>query len=177
MNTTNLAVRLSVRLYSTCLLSVDTRKKICNAVDCSKAVTDLLDAVETAIQVDPNNFYKFLKRLENVDPVLKPLCETLRSKCGKTSCIDRFMAKVQRNVCAECNEKRHTCKMPTLLVGNKIGTTINAAALAQNWHQRTDLQPEHPFQVTCNLGTNANPAIVGMAHGPTEEPLLLMIVL
>ena len=31
------------------------------------------------------------------------------------------------------------------LVGNKIGTTINAAAPAQNWYQKTDLQPEHSF--------------------------------
>ena len=77
---------LAVGLYSAGLLPVEARKKICNgsSVDCGKAVTELLDEVETTIRVDPNNFYKFMEELEK-DSRMKPLCETLRSKCGKTS--------------------------------------------------------------------------------------------
>ena len=75
---------LSARLYSAGLLSSETRKRVCSRtlVDSDK-VSELLDATETAIRLDPqNNFYKFVEALEK-DSSVQHLCSKLRSTCGE----------------------------------------------------------------------------------------------
>ena len=45
-------------------------------------MSNLIDAIQASIQLEPQNFYKFLEELEK-DSSLKELCGKLRSTCGK----------------------------------------------------------------------------------------------
>ena len=47
-------------------------------------MSELLDAVETKIGQDTDNFYEFLEALEHIS--MHDLCGKLRSKCGKSAC-------------------------------------------------------------------------------------------
>ena len=74
---------LAVRLYTADVLSRETRKRICGrALVDSDRVNELLDAMETMIQHDSNNFYKFVDELEK-DSSMQHLCSKLRSTCGE----------------------------------------------------------------------------------------------
>ena len=44
-------------------------------------ITELLNATETAIQLEAQNFYKFVEALE--DSSMQHLCGKLRSTCGE----------------------------------------------------------------------------------------------
>ena len=74
---------LSARLFAAGLLSRETRKRICSRtlVDSDK-VSELLDATETAIRLDPSNYHKFVEALEK-DSSMQHLCGKLRSTCGE----------------------------------------------------------------------------------------------
>ena len=74
---------LSARLFTAGLLSRETRKRICSRtlVDSDK-VSELLDAIETTIRLDPSNYHKFVEALEK-DSSMHHLCGKLRSTCGE----------------------------------------------------------------------------------------------
>ena len=74
-------VSLSLRLFSAGLLHRDTRRTICSLERPVQQRTELLDAVERQIRVDPQNFYKFVDELEKDSP-MQHLCDKLRSTCG-----------------------------------------------------------------------------------------------
>ena len=48
----------------------------------TKQIQELMDAIETSIQRDSENFYKFMEVLEE-DSSLQDLCDVLRSTCGE----------------------------------------------------------------------------------------------
>ena len=75
---------LAARLYSVDLLSRETRKNISDLTRRQQKVSELLDAVETKIGQDTDNFYEFLEALEHIS--MHDLCGKLRSKCGKSAC-------------------------------------------------------------------------------------------
>ena len=74
---------LAAELYSAGLLSRETRKRIYSRtlVESDK-VSELLDATETAIRLDPSNYHKFVEALEK-DSSMQLLCGKLRSTCGE----------------------------------------------------------------------------------------------
>ena len=74
---------LAAELYSAGLLSRETRKRIYSRtlVESDK-VSELLDATETAIRLDPSNYHKFVEALEK-DSSMQHLCGKLRSTCGE----------------------------------------------------------------------------------------------
>ena len=76
---------LAARLYSVDLLSRETRKNTSDLIRRQQKVSELLDAVETKIGQDTNNFYEFLEALEHIS-IMHDLCGKLRSKCGKSAC-------------------------------------------------------------------------------------------
>ena len=74
---------LAARLFSAGLLSRDTRKKIAGrGLTDSEKVSEILDAIETAIKLEPQNLQKFVVELEK-DTSLRELCSKLRSTCGE----------------------------------------------------------------------------------------------
>ena len=75
-------VSLSARLYAVDLLSRDTKKKIYELTLTEQKVSELLDAMETAIRLDPQNFHKFVEEMEK-DSSMQHLCGKLMSTCGK----------------------------------------------------------------------------------------------
>ena len=75
-------IMLSVRLFTAGVLSRDTRKKISELPITEQKVSTLLDATETMISLDPQNFYKFVDELEKDSP-MQHLCDKLRSTCGE----------------------------------------------------------------------------------------------
>ena len=77
-------VPLSARLYSAGLLAKNTRVKIKEMRLTEDKVAELLDAIETAIGLDSQNFYKFVDELEKeLDSRMQHLCDGLRSTCGE----------------------------------------------------------------------------------------------
>ena len=75
---------LAAELYSAGLLSRETRINISvdlTLVD-SQKVSVLLDAIETAIRLNPSNYHKFVEALEK-DSSMQHLCGKLRSTCGE----------------------------------------------------------------------------------------------
>ena len=72
---------LAARLYSAGLLSRDTRRKI-DGRDLTESASEILAAIETAIQLDSNNFHKFMEVLEK-DSSMQHLCGKLRSTYGE----------------------------------------------------------------------------------------------
>ena len=84
---------LAGRLYSADLLSRDTRRTICSLERPGQQTTELLDAVEGQISMDPQNFYKFVDELEKDRP-MQHLCDKLRSTCGecdKKKCVSEYI--------------------------------------------------------------------------------------
>ena len=80
-STTTLAARLLS--VSAGLLSRDTRKKIAGrGLTDSEKVSEILDTIETSINLEPQNFQKFVVELEK-DSSLRELCSKLRSTCGE----------------------------------------------------------------------------------------------
>ena len=76
---------LAARLFSAGLLSRDTRKKIAGrGLADSEKVSEILDAIETTIKLEPRNFSNFVKELEK-DSTLRELCSKLKSTCGEDS--------------------------------------------------------------------------------------------
>ena len=75
-------VSLSASLYAVDLLSRDTKRRINELPLTEQKVSELLDAVETAIRVNPVNFHEFLGVLGK-DSSMKYLCDKLRSVCGE----------------------------------------------------------------------------------------------
>ena len=75
-------VSLSLRLFSAGLLHRDTRRTICSLERPVQQRTELLDAVERQISLDPQNFYKFVDELEKDSP-MQHFCDKLRSTCGE----------------------------------------------------------------------------------------------
>ena len=73
---------LSVRLFSARLISRDVRKKISELALTEQKVSELLNATEAMIRVNPQKFYKFVDVLEK-DSALQDLCDKLRSTCGE----------------------------------------------------------------------------------------------
>ena len=73
-------IPLSMRLSSAKLLSRDSKRK--KVPQTEQQVTELLDAVQTSIQLDPQNFYKFLNELEK-DSSMQHLSGKLRATCGE----------------------------------------------------------------------------------------------
>ena len=73
---------LAGRLYSADLLSRDTKRTIYLLERPAQQITELLDAVEGQIRLDPQNFYKFVDVLEKDRP-MQHLCDKLRSTCGE----------------------------------------------------------------------------------------------
>ena len=61
----------------------ETRKRICSRtlVDSDK-VSELLDAIETTIRLDPSNYHKIVEALEK-DSSMQHLCGKLKSTCGE----------------------------------------------------------------------------------------------
>ena len=49
-------------------------------------VSELLDATETTIQLDPQNFHKFVEKLAK-DSSMQHLCDKLRSTCGECDTV------------------------------------------------------------------------------------------
>ena len=45
-------------------------------------MSEILDAIETTIRLEPRNFHKFVEELEK-DSSLRELCGKLRSTCGE----------------------------------------------------------------------------------------------
>ena len=75
-------VSLSASLYAVDLQSRDTKKKINDFQITEDKVSELLDATETAIRLDPQNFHKFVKEMGK-DSSMQHLCGKLRSTCGE----------------------------------------------------------------------------------------------
>ena len=50
-------------------------------------MTEILDAIETTIRLEPRNFHKFVEELEK-DCSLRELCGKLRSTCGECVLVD-----------------------------------------------------------------------------------------
>ena len=77
-------------MFSADLLSRDTRRKITQLSLTEQKVSTLLDATETVISLDPQNFYKFVNELEKDSP-LQHLCDKLRStrgECGNVCMVE-----------------------------------------------------------------------------------------
>ena len=72
---------LAATLYSAGVLSCETTRKIIELSDLQK-VTELLDATETTIRLDPSNYHKFVEALEK-DSSMQHLCGKLRFTCGE----------------------------------------------------------------------------------------------
>ena len=73
---------LAAELYSAGLLSRETRRKIFELPLTEQKVSELLDATETAIRLDPSNYHTFVEALEK-DSSMQHLCGKLRSTCGE----------------------------------------------------------------------------------------------
>ena len=82
-NSIQAPIALSVRLFTAGLLHPATRKAIRSLEHKpSEQMSELLDAVEGQIIVDPQNFYKFVDELEKDRP-MQHLCDKLRFTCGE----------------------------------------------------------------------------------------------
>ena len=75
-------VSLSASLYAVDLLPRDTKRRINELALTEQKVSELLDAMETAIRLDPMNFHKFVKAMEK-DSSMQHLCDKLRFTCGE----------------------------------------------------------------------------------------------
>ena len=74
---------LASRLFAADLLPNETRKKICSRILIDEdKINALLDAIETAVRLEAQKFYKFLEALEK-DSSMQHLCGKLRSTCGE----------------------------------------------------------------------------------------------
>ena len=73
-------IPLSMRLSSAKLLSRDPKRK--KLPQTEEKVTELLDAVQASVQLDPQKFYRFLNELEK-DSSMQHLSGELRSTCGE----------------------------------------------------------------------------------------------
>ena len=62
------------------------RKKICNHNRTEQIVSELLNAIDTTINLDPQSFYKFVDELEKDSP-MQHLCDKLRSTCGECDIV------------------------------------------------------------------------------------------
>ena len=83
-------ITLSLRLFSVGLLHRDTRRTICSLERPTQQRTELLDAVERQISLDPQNFYKFVNELEKDSP-MQHLCDKLRSTCGECDNVSEYI--------------------------------------------------------------------------------------
>ena len=70
---------LAVRLFSAGLLSSRASHQIF-ATD--RKVSNLIDAIQASIQLEPQNFYKIVNELER-DSSLKEVCDKMRPTCGE----------------------------------------------------------------------------------------------
>ena len=76
-------IPLSFRLFGAGILSTDTRKKISDVtLTQQQKVLELLNATETVIRFNPENFHKFVDELKKDSP-MQHLCDKLRSTCGE----------------------------------------------------------------------------------------------
>ena len=73
---------LAAELYAAGLLSRETRMNISDLVLRQQKVSELLNATETTIRLDPSNYHKFVEALEK-DSSMQHLCGKLRSTCGE----------------------------------------------------------------------------------------------
>ena len=71
---------LSTRLYPE-LLTQEAKNRITAFQVREEQCAHLLDSVEAQIKMDPQNFYKFVKALEQ-DQAMQRLCAVLRNTCG-----------------------------------------------------------------------------------------------
>ena len=67
---------LSARLFSAFLISPDVRKRISELTLTEQKVSELLNATEAMIRVNPQNFDKFVDELEKDRP-MQHLCDKL----------------------------------------------------------------------------------------------------
>ena len=83
-------ITLSLRLFSAGLLHRNTRRTICSLERPTQQRTELLDAVERQISLNPQIFYKFVNELEKDSP-MQHLCEKLRSTCGECDNVSEYI--------------------------------------------------------------------------------------
>ena len=106
-------VSLSLRLFSAGLLHRDTRRTICSLEKPVQQRTELLDAVERQISLDPQIFYKFVDELEKDSP-MQHLCDKLRSSCTRGECDNVCLSTSSDQWCSGVAQlKSHTVSSVT----------------------------------------------------------------